>query len=336
MWYFQFIHHDLWDYDSTSAPQLITIRHDGKSIDAVAEAGKVGFLYVFDRVTGKPIWPIEERAVPKSDVPGEQSWPTQPFPTAPPPFARQTITSADVNPYLKPEERDAWKKKIEADNNQGLFTPTVAVQGDGLRCRVRAEDPTGAPRHPIRRKAWFMFLRRTGRRLFQSSRNAHCPPAMGATAHRLRARPSFKGTASPAMGPIGREQERCRRSSTSMLVSILTSSSELSSVGKGDMPAFPSLSGANLEALYAYLLNPEGKARPSRVAEPPATESWRADRSVGRSSRRIGRAHSRSEQIRRRLCRAALPGWSERSETTLFGLRTRLSLCNWAAPGLRS
>ena len=83
LWHFQEVHHDLWDSDPCSAPQLITVRHNGQTVDAVAQAGKTGFLYVFNRVTGEPLWPIEERPVPKSDVPGEKAWPTQPFPTAP-------------------------------------------------------------------------------------------------------------------------------------------------------------------------------------------------------------------------------------------------------------
>ena len=73
------VHHDLWDYDPTAAPQLITVRKGGKKIDAVAQATKQGFVFVFDRVTGEPVWPIEERPVPRSDVPGEQAWPTQPY-----------------------------------------------------------------------------------------------------------------------------------------------------------------------------------------------------------------------------------------------------------------
>ena len=93
LWHFQAVHHDLFDYDLTTAPKLLTVKHDGKMVDVVAAAGKNGFLYVFDRVTGKPIWPIVERPVPQSDMPGEHSWPTQPFPTAPPPFATQTFTA---------------------------------------------------------------------------------------------------------------------------------------------------------------------------------------------------------------------------------------------------
>ena len=110
LWHFQMVHHDLWDYDNNAAPQLITVRHNGKLIDAVSQSTKQGFLFVFDRVTGKPLWPIEERPVPKSHMPGEQAWPTQPYPTVPPPYARQTMTADDVNPYiLTAEERAAWK-----------------------------------------------------------------------------------------------------------------------------------------------------------------------------------------------------------------------------------
>ncbi len=135
LWHFQMVHHDLWDYDATAAPQLLTVMHDGKPVDVVAESSKQGFLYVFDRVTGKPLWPIEERAVPKSLMPGEQAWPTQPFPTAPPPFARQKVTPDDVNPYiLTPEERAAWKDRIAGMRNEGLFTPpgmteTISLPG---------------------------------------------------------------------------------------------------------------------------------------------------------------------------------------------------------------
>ena len=80
LWHFQTVHHDLWDYDLTAAPKLLTVRHDGRLVDIVAQAGKTGFLYVFERKTGTPLWPIEERPVPKSEVPGEVSSPTQPIP----------------------------------------------------------------------------------------------------------------------------------------------------------------------------------------------------------------------------------------------------------------
>jgi quinoprotein glucose dehydrogenase len=125
LWHFQAIHHDIWDLDNNSAPQLTTIRKDGRVIDVVAMASKTGYLYVFNRVTGEPIWPIEERPVPQdTEVPGEALWPTQPFPTAPPPFSRQRFTADDLNPHiLTPEERETFRQRILAARNEGPFTP---------------------------------------------------------------------------------------------------------------------------------------------------------------------------------------------------------------------
>lgn len=135
LWHFQMVHHDLWDYDVNAAPQLITVRHGGKLIDAVSQTTKQGFLFVFDRVTGAPLWPIEERPVPRSEMPGEQAWPTQPYPTKPPPYARQHMTAEDVNPFiLTADERAAWKTRISRMRNEGLFTPpglqeTISLPG---------------------------------------------------------------------------------------------------------------------------------------------------------------------------------------------------------------
>ncbi|MCC7010522.1 MAG: PQQ-binding-like beta-propeller repeat protein [Acidobacteria bacterium] len=125
LWHFQNVHHDLWDFDNVSAPQLTTIRHDGRTVDVVAMAGKTGYLYVFDRVSGQPIWPIEERPVPtKTDVPGEVLWPTQPIPTNPPPFGRQTFGLDDINPYLlTDEQRASYRQRVAKARNDGQFTP---------------------------------------------------------------------------------------------------------------------------------------------------------------------------------------------------------------------
>jgi quinoprotein glucose dehydrogenase len=106
LWQFQLLHHDLWDYDLCTEPKLLTVRHDGKMVDVVAQATKWGMLYVFDRVTGEPLWPIEERPVPASDMPGEEAYPTQPFPTKPPPYSRLTFLEEDINPYADPEDRE--------------------------------------------------------------------------------------------------------------------------------------------------------------------------------------------------------------------------------------
>jgi len=124
-WHFQTVHHDIWDLDNNSAPQLTTITHDGRKVDVVAMASKTGYLYVFDRDSGTPIWPIEERPVPqKTTVPGQYLSPTQPFPTRPEPFSRQSFTAADLNPYiLTDEQRAQFRDRIARARNEGPFTP---------------------------------------------------------------------------------------------------------------------------------------------------------------------------------------------------------------------
>ncbi len=123
LWHQQLVHHDLWDYDLPQAPKLLTIHKDGRAIDVVAQATKHGFLFVFDRKSGKPIWPIEERPVPQSDLPGEHSSPTQPFPTKPAPFAVQSFTEKDINPFLPKDEQDTLRQRLRTSRNEGLFTP---------------------------------------------------------------------------------------------------------------------------------------------------------------------------------------------------------------------
>ena len=121
-WNYQLVHHGLWDYDLCSPPTLATITVDGKKIDAVVEETKNGFAFVFDRVTGKPVWPIEERKVPESDVPGEASSPTQPFPLKPPPISPQGVTldsAFDATPELKAEAQAEMQKYRMGP----LFTP---------------------------------------------------------------------------------------------------------------------------------------------------------------------------------------------------------------------
>ena len=149
LWHFQTVHHDLWDYDLPTAPKLLTVRHNGRNVDAIAQPTKQGFLFVFDRVTGEPLWPVEERPVPQSDVPGEHSSPTQPFPTAPPPFARQSFTEKDINPYLPEEEKNCIRELLRESRNEGLFTPpstqgTIELPGNngGANWGSSAVDPT--------------------------------------------------------------------------------------------------------------------------------------------------------------------------------------------------
>ena len=134
-WHFQAVHHGLWDYDFTSAPNLMTLTVDGRTIDAVAEVSKQGFTYVFDRVTGEPVWPIEERPVDtETDVPGEVAYPTQPFPTKPPAFAAQGVSLDDAND-LTPEIHRIATEEMQSFRIGPLFTPP-SLRGTLQRPRV--------------------------------------------------------------------------------------------------------------------------------------------------------------------------------------------------------
>lgn len=122
VWGFQLVHHDLWDYDSAPPPLLTTLQREGKAVPVVIQGNKTGFLYVLDRGTGKPIFPVEERTVPKSDIPGEAASPTQPFPTAPPSLTSQHVSVDDAwGPTAA--DLDFCRQAIAGLRNEGLFTP---------------------------------------------------------------------------------------------------------------------------------------------------------------------------------------------------------------------
>ena len=147
VWGFQLVHHDLWDFDSASPPLLTTLRFDGQDIPVVIQGNKAGLLYVLNRDSGKPVFPVEERAVPRSDVPGEHSSPTQPVPVKPPPMARQGL-SADEAWGPTPEDREACHVMIKQLRNEGIFTPpglqgTLMVPGHlgGMTWSGYAFDP---------------------------------------------------------------------------------------------------------------------------------------------------------------------------------------------------
>jgi quinoprotein glucose dehydrogenase len=122
-WGQQLVHHDLWDYDVGSQPTLATVRHDGKSVDAVIQATKTGFLFAFDRDSGAPLFPLEERAVPQDAVAGEHPSPTQPFPSAPPALVRQSKITPDDAWGVAWFDTRACRKRIEEYRSEGIFQP---------------------------------------------------------------------------------------------------------------------------------------------------------------------------------------------------------------------
>src|SRR5688500_6744436 len=135
VWHFQVVHHDLWDYDVASPPALVTLRKDGREIPVVLQATKTGQLFVLHRETGVPVFPVEERPVPASDVPGERASPTQPFNSVLPPLSPQRLTPEDAW-GVRSEDREACRARIAGLRNEGPFTPPKIGRAS---CRGRVE-----------------------------------------------------------------------------------------------------------------------------------------------------------------------------------------------------
>lgn len=131
VWSFQTVHHDLWDYDNASPPALVTIVKDGRTIPALLQANKNGMLYVLDRTDGKPVFPIEERPVPPSDIPGEEAWPTQPFTAVTPPLAPHGFT-ADSIWGATPADREACRHRLGGLRMGSIYMPP-STQGTVVR-----------------------------------------------------------------------------------------------------------------------------------------------------------------------------------------------------------
>jgi glucose dehydrogenase len=133
VWYYQMVHHDIWDYDMPAQPVLITVRRDSRDIPAIAQLTKMGFVFILDRLTGKPLFPVEERPVPNSDVPGEAAWPTQPSPVKPPPLVRQSFSEGELT-TVTPESNRYCAQLFHSLESHGMYTPygrklTLVVPG---------------------------------------------------------------------------------------------------------------------------------------------------------------------------------------------------------------
>jgi quinoprotein glucose dehydrogenase len=249
LWHFQTVHHDLWDYDLCTAPQLITVNHNGKRVDAVAVASKTSFLYVFDRVTGEPLWPIEERPVPASDVPGEVASPTQPIPTVLPPFGRQTLTSADVSPYMKPADQEMWKKRIDA-GAKGMFQP-IKLNGEtfGLPGAVGGANFSNTAAMPDKGLVFIIGQDHPSVYTINKYVEQRVP---GSADQIVRAQALYtqnckschgvdrKGAIGPNIADVG-----TRMTLENLRVTL--------AAGKGQMPGFPHLSDADMADMHVFL-----------------------------------------------------------------------------------
>jgi quinoprotein glucose dehydrogenase len=262
IWHFQIVKHDIWDRDSPSPPNLITLRRNGTTIDAVAQSTKHAYVFVFDRATGKPLFPIEYRKYPPSDVPGEITAETQPIPTSPPPFARQVLT-AEVVTNRTPESRKWALDTLATFKNEGQFAPltvgkqTVVFPGfdGGAEWGGQAFDPeTQLYYVNANDLPWTGGLApaedaNTGRGLYrQQCAGCHRDDLEGAPPQI----PSLAGIAA-------------RRPRTDIVAIVQK--------GAGRMPGFPSLSAADVSAIIDYVV--AGKDAPTGGAKPPPTVPYR-------------------------------------------------------------
>jgi quinoprotein glucose dehydrogenase len=264
-WHFQFAHHDLWDLDPSAAPQLTTIRHNGRTRDVVVVGAKTTWLYVFDRVSGEPIWPIEERPVAKSDMPGEQSWPTQPYPTNPPPHGRQSFGPDDISPYLSTDEAARFRTRLLAAKNLGLFTPinysdTVHIptsNGGVLFGGMASEPSSGAVYVVSHDNPGILRLVRPG----ETTGRGAPPPTPGQVAYQQNCQschgadrlgsdsvPALVYTAADPANNIAAGAPRFDASAIRTVIAV----------GKGRMPSFAHLIQADVDALVALLTTTPG------------------------------------------------------------------------------
>jgi quinoprotein glucose dehydrogenase len=252
-WHFQLVHHDLWDMDPSAAPQLTTIRHNGRNRDVVVVTSKTTWLYVFDRETGDPIWPIEERPVAKSEMPGEESWPTQPYPTNPPPHSKQSFTVDDVSPYMATEEAETFKKRLAAATNKGLFTPIslndtvhIPTSNGGVLFGGAASEPNGAVYVVARDNPGILRLLRPGENAGRGGGNAPAPPAgQGVYQQNCQTCHGADRLGIDSNGPA-LLANGAPRFDAAAIRAVLAS-------GKGRMPAQPHLTNADVDNLVTFL-----------------------------------------------------------------------------------
>lgn len=265
LWYFQGVHHDIWDRDFPAAPALVTVEHDGKRVDAVAQTTKQGFVYLFNRVTGQSLFPIEEHKYPPSTVPGEVASPTQPLPTVPKPYARQLLT-ANMLTHRTPEAHAWAEKQFRTFISDGQFVPlslnkqTIVFPGfdGGAEWGGPAVDPsTGVIYINSNEMAWTGGLIRRQSAISQGEKIYQQQCGLCHGTDRAGSPPAF-----PSL--IGID----RRLTQPQIVNKIRH-------GGGRMPPFPNVTGSDLDALLHYLRNGPQKSstKPSEAAN---AESARA------------------------------------------------------------
>jgi quinoprotein glucose dehydrogenase len=248
IWHFQTVHHDIWDRDLPAPPNLVTVTHEGRRIDALAQITKAGFVFLLDRETGVPLFPVEERPVPASDLKGEVAWPTQPVPVRPAPFARQRLGEEDVT-NISPEARSAVLARLRTLRSDGQFVPpsvegTVIFPGfdGGGEWGGAAVDPeTGVLYVNASEMPWIAAM------VEQPDSSASAAPRAGDEVY-----------AAVCAGCHGSDRSGSGDRGPSLLeVGTRRTPAEIRRIideGAGFMPSFANLPAAEREAVAAYLL----------------------------------------------------------------------------------
>lgn len=263
IWHYQVVHHDVLDRDLPAAPNLLTVTRDGRSVDAVAQITKAGFVFLFDRATGAPLFPIEERPVPQSDIPGEQTWPTQPFPTLPAPFGRQSLTLSDL-PDFSPESRAAALARFQTLRNDGPYTPpslrgSIVFPGfDG------GGEWSGAA---VDRESGVMYV--NGNQVPNIAALAAVVPPTETSGAVI-----YKTTCAACHG-ANRQGDGVRSPSLVNVGAKLTAAQvhDIVDHGRGFMPSFASLSSVQRDAVAAYVIDPTSNAAGATTSAPAAKPS---------------------------------------------------------------
>lgn len=250
LWHQQLVHHDLWDLDCPTPPTLLTVQHEGKTVDVVAQGTKMGLLFVFDRVTGEPLWPIEERPITASRIEGVKAWPTQPFPTQPPPLMRQRYTEADYS-NISPRAELMTKDILAKSGNYGAYPPPSLEQvimfpgyDGGMEWGGSAADPDGILYVNVNEMPWFYQLVPTRKPTGE-------PFPLGERLYRIQCASchGIDRTGDPAGGfpALNNVAGRLDREVVETLIRN----------GGGRMPAFDHISEKRLQAIVDFLLDLE-------------------------------------------------------------------------------
>ncbi|MBL9139696.1 MAG: PQQ-binding-like beta-propeller repeat protein [Verrucomicrobiales bacterium] len=255
-WHFQTVHHDVWDYDLPCAPVLVDVRRGWRRVPALVQSTKMGHLFVLDRRTGRPLFPVEERPVPASDIPGESVWPTQPFPVKPPPFARQGFRQDEATRLSEASRKDV-EDRLKTMRSEGLFTPPSRVP-TVVMPQFNGGGEWGGP--AVDPKRGWVYVNGSNEPEWIQMLPARLPE--GVTAHELGGH-LFRATCSQCHGAGRPDLPR-----TAALQSLKDVAQRLSreavltllETGRGQMPSFASMSVVERRAVVAFLFGDRGGA----------------------------------------------------------------------------